>query len=164
MENNLNKVPFADFTNYEPPVEESVDHRETSPTELLDSSGHQLEVPTFYLKNNENILTIQRIQDEIIQSWHQNQKLCEIFKVKRTAFIFYIDLLIQRLKKPHIFSKQKLRLNNETYKSSKRVINKIIQLVLKFKLLPSYLIKRKQVVAEIRTTTNQPKLTFSIDN
>jgi hypothetical protein len=39
MENNLNKVPFADFTNYDPPVEESVDHRETSPTELLDSAG-----------------------------------------------------------------------------------------------------------------------------
>ena len=66
--------------------------------EFIDSSSeHQLEIPTFYLKKNDNILSIQRVQNEIIQFWHQNHKLWEIFQAKRNAFIFYIELLIQRL-------------------------------------------------------------------
>ena len=39
--------------------------------ELIDStSGPQLEVPTFHLQNNNNILNIQRVHNEIIQLWH----------------------------------------------------------------------------------------------
>jgi hypothetical protein len=85
MEDQLNKVPFSDFSNFKPLQKKSVEQQVNEKidqtdqmsivNELIDSSsGPQLEVPTFYLKDNNNILNIQRVQNEIIQLWHQNYK------------------------------------------------------------------------------------------
>ena len=47
MEDNLNKVPFSDFSNFKPVQKESV---------VIDlNSEPQFEIPTFYLKKNDNI-------------------------------------------------------------------------------------------------------------
>ena len=73
---------------------------------------------------------------------------------------------IERLDKPHVLFKTLQNLKDVNFQPTKRIINKIIQLVTsnKFQLLPSYLIKRKQIIAKIRITAQQPNLTFKINN
>ena len=57
-------------------------------------------------------------------------------------------------------------MQNVNFEPTKRIINKIIRLVTstKIQLLPSYLIKRKQIIAEVRNTSQQPNLTFQIND
>jgi hypothetical protein len=177
MEDQLKNIPFSDFKNYKPfptelekdPLIEKIDQTDQ---ELImndfveDSSEPPLEVPSFHLQSNNNILKIQRVQNEIIQLYHQNFKLWEIFKEKRYAFLLYVELLIPLLDKPHILSKTAKRLKNANFKPNKRIINKVISLATstKFQLLPKYLIKRKQKIAEVRNTSTQPNLKFKIND
>ena len=54
---------------------------------------------------------------------------------------------------------------NEKFKPSKRRINKVISLLTseEFQILPQNVVKRKQIIAEIKTSSNQPNVTFSIN-
>ena len=153
MEDELKKLPFTEFTNYShfetkskiQPLNDKIDHTNQMPIvdNLIDETEPLLEVPTFHLKSGNNILQIQKTQNEIIHLWHKNLKLWEIFKSSRSTLLIYVELLIQHLDKPHILFKTLKRLQNVNFEPTKRIINKIIQLVTstKFQLLPAYLIK-----------------------
>ena len=76
------------------------------------------------------------------------------------------ELLISRIRKPNIFYKLLKSLErNEKCKPSKRRINKVISLLTceEFQILPQNVVKRKQIIAEIKTSSNQPNVTFSIN-
>ena len=95
MEDQLKNLPFSDFTNFKPfqtesekqPLNEKIDQTDQMliVNDLIEDQS--LEVPTFYLQSNSNILNIQKVQNEIIQLWLKNFKLWEIFKAKRSVFL-----------------------------------------------------------------------------
>ena len=81
MEGQLKNLPFSDLTNFKPlekhqesekqPLNEKIDQTDQMSivNDLIEdqsSSDPLLEVPTFHLQSNNNILNIQKVQNEII--------------------------------------------------------------------------------------------------
>ena len=105
-------------------------------------------------------MEIQSQQNEIISLWHK------IFKSKKVISSFYVELVIARIKKPPILHKLLKNLKKKYFDQTKRQINKVMNLLIlkSFQILPAYLVKRKQKLTEVRTTSNQPNLHFKINN
>ena len=130
LADNLEKVPFHDFTNYkelpsnsEQKIQnnqiDTIDHLSALKDPIDQTEEHPLQVPSFFLRPEDKILQIQATQNEIISSWHKNYKLWEIFKSNKSIFTFYVKLLTARIVKSHIFHKTLKNLEKKYFQPSK---------------------------------------------